>query len=92
MNEGETRTLQAPTKKLGLYIILLVLLKEVQMKGMLYYKKKIYHQKLIHACTSKDTSTHVMDDKIKYDFSNRSKSGGKNLNNYVTCWSHNYYK
>ena len=39
-------------KKLSLYIKLLALLKEVQMKGTLYYKKKIYHQKLLfmHVC------------------------------------------
>ena len=84
-------------KKLSLYIILLALLKEVQMKGTLYYKKQIITENLspktvIHACTSKDTSTHVMDGKIKYDFSNRSKSVGKYLNNCVTCQSHNYYK
>ena len=45
MNKGETRTVQAATKEIK-YVILLALLKEVQMKGMLYYKKKIYHQQL----------------------------------------------
>ena len=48
-------------KKLSLYIILLALLKELQMKGMLYHKKNLSPKTVIHPCTSKDTSTHVTD-------------------------------
>ena len=38
---------------------------------------------------SKDTSTHVTDGKINYDFSNRSKSAGSYFNN-LYIFSENY--
>ena len=93
MNEGETRTLQAATKEIksvhntsGPYE------RSTDERNALLQKENLSPKTVIHACTSKDTSTHVTDGKINYDFSNRSKSAGHYLNNCVTCWSHNYYK
>ena len=93
MKEGETRRPQSATKEI----------KSVhntcgpsetstaERKGLLQ-KENLSPKSVIHPCTSKDTSSHVMDGKTKYGFSNTSKSGSKYLNNCMTCQSHNYYK
>ena len=93
MNEGETRTLQSATKEIK-YVHNTCGPSETttdERKGLLQ-KENLSPKTVIHPCMSKDTSSHVMDGKTKYDFSNTSKSGSKYLNNCVTCWSHNYYK
>ena len=86
MNERETKTVQAATKEI----------KSVHNtcgpSERSTDERKALLQKKIYPCTSKGTSSHITDGKIKYDFSNTSKSGSKYLNNCVTCWSHNYYK
>ena len=82
MNKAETRTVQAATKEI----------KSVhntcgpsetstdERKGLLQ-KEKVSPKTVIHPCTSKDTTSHVTDGKIKYDFSNTNKSGSNYLNN-----------
>ena len=93
MNEGETRTVQAATKEIkSVHNTSGPSERSTDERNALLQKENLSPTTVIYACTSKDTSTHVMDGKIKYDFSNRSKSEGKYLNNCVTCQSHNYYK
>ena len=82
MNEGEIRTLQAATKEIkSVHNTSGPSERSTDERNALLQKENLSTKSVIHACTSKDTSTHVMDGKVNYDFSSRCKSAGNYLNN-----------
>ena len=93
MKEGETTRLQFATTEIKSVHNTSVPCETStdERKGVLQ-KQNLSTKSVIHPCTYKDTSSHVMDSKTKYDFRNTSKSGSNYLNNCTTCQSHNYYK
>ena len=72
LNEGETRTLQAATKEIkSVHNTSGPSERSTDERNALLQKENLSSKTVIDACTSKDTSTHVTDGKINYDFSNK---------------------